>query len=85
MTKKLLNELTKLEDYEFKILEHHFFVARKIRNLTTDYGIDFMTICKVLGVGVNRYKELINGSYPVDLMLLSKLQVFEQCLHLFSI
>ena len=78
MTKKLLSELTKLQDYEFVTLEHHFFVARKVRNLITKYGLDFITISTALGIGANRFKEVINGSYPVDLMLLSKLQVFEQ-------
>ena len=78
MNKALLTELTKLKDYEFFCLEHHFTIARMVRDTMSKNAIDKNTMADILGVQPRRMKEVLNGSYPFDLMLLSSLQSFQQ-------
>jgi hypothetical protein len=78
MNKALLTELTKLKDYEFFCLEHHFIIARMVRDTMSKNAIDKNTMADILGVQPRRMKEVLNGSYPFDLMLLSSLQSFQQ-------
>ena len=40
MNKKFITELTKLEDYEFFCLEHHFVIARMVRDTMSKNAID---------------------------------------------
>lgn len=80
MNKKFLSELTKLEDYEFFFLEHHFSIARMVRDVMSKNAIDKKAMSEILGVQKNRMKKVINGSYPFDLRLLSKLQSHQQVL-----
>lgn len=78
MNKKFLSELIKLEDYEFFCLEHHFAIARMVRDTMSKNAIDEKGMSKILGVQTKRMKEVINGAYPFDLRILSKLQSFQQ-------
>jgi len=78
MNKQLLSQLTKLEDHEFFNLEHHFTIARMVRDTMSKNAIDEKTMATRLGVQPKRMKEVINGAYPFDLRILSKLQAFQQ-------
>lgn len=78
MNKKFLTELTKLEDYEFFCLEHHFTIARMVRDTMSKNAIDEKSMAKILGVQAKRMKEVVNGSYPFDIWILAKLQAFQQ-------
>ena len=78
MNKQFLSQLTKLEDYEFFTLEHHFTIARMVRDTMSKNAIDEKTMATVLGIQPKRMKEVINGAYPFDLMILSKLQSYQQ-------
>lgn len=78
MNKTFLTELTKLEDYEFFCLEHHFLMARMIRDTMSKNAIDEKTMAGIIGVQPKRMKEVVNGAYPFDLRILSKLQSYQQ-------
>lgn len=78
MTKKLAIELTKMKDWEFFLLEHHIGVARLIRDTMTKNAIDESTMALRLGVDAKKMKLVINGSYPFDLRLLSRLQAYRE-------
>lgn len=78
MNKNFINELTKLNDYEFFCLEHHFSIARMIRDTMSKNAIDEKTMAGIIGVQPKRMKEVINGAYPFDFRILSKLQSYQQ-------
>lgn len=78
MNKQFLSQLTKLEDYEFFTLEHHFTIARMVRDTMSKNAIDEKTMATRLGVQPKRMKEVVNGAYPFDLRILSKLQAYQQ-------
>lgn len=78
MNKKFLSELTKLEDYEFFCLEHHFSIARMIRDAIIKNALSDKDMAEIIGVQPKRMKEVVNGAYPFDLRLLSKLQSYLQ-------
>lgn len=78
MNKQLLSELTKLKDHEFFCLEHHFSIARMVRDTMSKNAIDAKTMATVLGVQQKRMKEVVNGAYPFNLTILSKLQCYLQ-------
>lgn len=78
MNKKLLSELTKLEDWEFFLLEHHVHVARMVRDSMIRNAMDEKAMADVIKVQPKRMKEVLNGSYPFDLRLLSRLDSFNQ-------
>jgi hypothetical protein len=80
MNKTFITELTKLEDYEFFCLEHHFSIARMIRDTMSKNAIDSKTMAGIIGVQPKRMKEVVNGAYPFDLRILSKLQSYQQLL-----
>lgn len=80
ISKKFLAELTKLEDWEFQCMEHHFHIARLVRDTMSKNGIESKDMADVLGVQPKRMKEVVNGSYPFDLRLLSKLDTYRQSL-----
>ena len=78
MSKEFLALLAKLEDYEFGCLEHHFYIARMVRNLMSKNAIDEKTMAAAIGVQPKRMKEVINGAYPFDLRIMSKLDTYNQ-------
>lgn len=78
MNKQFLSLLTKLDEVEFLTLEHHFNIARMVRDTMSKNAIDEKTMADRLGVLPKRMKEVINGSYPIDLRIISKLQAFQQ-------
>lgn len=78
MNKKILADLAKMEDVMFFVLEHHFQIARMVRNAMSKNGIDEKRMATILGVKSNQMKSVINGGYVFDLMLLSRLQSFLQ-------
>lgn len=76
MNKKLVAELSKMTDVEFFTLEHHVSIARMVRDTMSKNGIDEKQMAEKLGVRLSKMKSVYNGSYPFDLMFLSKLQAF---------
>jgi len=78
MNKNFFTELTKLEDCEFFRLEHHFSIARMIRDTMSKNAINEKTMAGIIGVQPKRMKEVVNGAYPFDLRILSKLQSYQQ-------
>lgn len=78
MNKILLAELTKMEDVQFRLLEHHIHIARMIRDCMIRNAMDEKAMADVIQVEPKRMKEVLNGAYPFDLRLLSKLESFNQ-------
>lgn len=78
MNKKLLSELSKMEDYEFSCLEYHFWISRQIRDTMSKNAIDAKTMAGHIGVPPRSMKKVINGAYPFDLRIMSKLQSLQQ-------
>lgn len=78
MNKKLLSELSKLKDYEFSCLEWHFWAARQIRDTMSKNAIDAKTMAEHIGVSARSMKRVLNGAYPFDLRIVSKLQSLQQ-------
>jgi hypothetical protein len=61
MTKKLIEELTKMEDWHFNLLEHHIWVARQVRDTMSKNAIDEKAMAIHLGVPLKKIKTVING------------------------
>jgi plasmid maintenance system antidote protein VapI len=78
MNKKLLFELTKMDDVDFFTLEHHFHFARMIRDVIVKRGLTEKEMAEIIGVPPNKMKSVLNGSYEFDLRLISKLQAYNQ-------
>lgn len=78
MNKTFLKQLSKIDDVEFFTLEHHFYMARLIRNTIIQRGLANKEMAAILGVQEKRMKEVLNGAYPFDLRILSKIQAYNQ-------
>lgn len=78
MDKKILSALAKMDDTTFITLEHHFRVARMVRNAMCENGMDAKAMATVLKVPVKAMKAVINGGYSFDIGHLSSLQYFIQ-------
>ena len=78
MTQKLLSELTKMDDVSFYCLEHHIYVSRMVRDIIRKNAIPEDVIAGKLGVPIKMMKHILNGSYPFDLRILSKIQAYKQ-------
>ena len=78
MEKQFLKTLTNFKDYEFITLEHHLAMARMVRDIMSKNTIDSNVMAEKIGIPVKRIKEVINGSYPFDLCIISKIQAFNQ-------
>lgn len=78
MNRKLLSELTKMKGYEFRLLEHHLWIARQVRDTMSKNAISEKDMATHLGVSPRSMKSVINGSYPFDLRLLASLESLQQ-------
>lgn len=67
-----------LEDHEFFALEHHFAIARMVRDTVTKNGLTHEFIAEVLEVKPEDMPAILNGGYEFDLRFLSKLQAYQQ-------
>lgn len=78
MSNKLFSELAKIDEVTFYLLEHHIHVARLVRDAMTRRGLSNKEMAEILGVKETAMKKVLTGAYPFDLMLLSKLQSYNE-------
>lgn len=76
--KKVIAEMRKMTDVDFMVLEHHFSIARMIRDVMSRRGLSNKEMADVLGISILGLKNALMAAYPFDLMILSKLQTYQQ-------
>lgn len=84
MRKSLIKQLRLMDTAEYLELHHSLCYASKIRVLLRTYNKDSEWYMTKLGVTKAAFMDLINGCYPLDISLISKMCVIELELELES-
>jgi len=74
--KNLIKELGKLDEVEFRLLQHYIYWAGLIRSTIIEHGLTDDTMAKILNVPVKKIKLIKNGAYDFDFRLIAKLESY---------
>lgn len=76
MKKALISELSKMNETDFYLLEHHLRVARWIRDLKEEFKLTNYELAKNLNISIAAVNKVLNGAYPFDLAFVATYQSY---------
>jgi len=82
MKDKLIEILFEIDEVDFMELHHSLALARRIRIMLRENNKDGDWFCEKLQISKREFKGMINGCYPFDLRIISKLDAVELSLEM---